>query len=443
VKTVLIANRGEIAVRIVRACQEAGFASAAAYSDADKDSLPVRLADKSVRIGPPLARKSYLNQAAVLEAARSVGADAVHPGYGFLSESADFARRCAEAGLVFIGPPPAAIAAAGDKAGARRTLSKLGIPVIPGSEGGVSGKTEALEIAENIGYPVILKAAAGGGGRGMRIAGDAEALSRLFSVAAGEAAAAFGAGDLYLEKYIPKPRHVEIQILADAFGNAVFLGERECSIQKRYQKLIEESPSPCVTADMRRRMGETALRTAAAIGYQNAGTMEFLVDAEGRFYFMEVNARLQVEHPVTEMVTGVDLVREQLNIAAGRPLSLRQEEIRFFGWALECRINANDPAEDFAPSPGEIESVRIPGGPGVRFDTYLEPGALVPPFYDSLIGKLIVWDAGRPAALARMRRALAELRIQGVATTIPFHKQILDNPDFIAGDIDTHFLDRL
>jgi len=442
VNKVLIANRGEIALRIVRACKENGISSVAVYSDADADTLHVKMADEAVHIGPPLARKSYLNMERILAAAQETGADAVHPGYGFLAENAAFAEACAGAGLTFIGPPAAAIAMAGNKSAARKTLMELDVPVIPGSEGVACTPEEAVAVAERVGYPVILKASGGGGGRGMRIANDGLELTGAFSTAGGEAGASFGNADLYVEKYIRRPRHIEIQILADAHGNVVHLGERECSIQKRYQKLIEESPSPFVDEDLRRRMGQTAVTVARAIGYENAGTMEFLVDADGNFYFMEVNARVQVEHPVTEMVTGIDIIAEQLRIAAGKPLSMTQDDVVMRGWSMECRINAADPEQDFMPSPGEVGSVILPSGPWVRTDTYLAPGCLVPPFYDSLVAKLVVWAPDRPAAIARMRRALSELIVEGISVTTAFHLNVFADEDFQAGSFDTHFLER-
>ena len=442
VEKILIANRGEIAVRIIRACRDMGIPSVAVFSDADADGLHVKMADEAVCIGPPLSRKSYLNAERILTAARDTGADAVHPGYGFLSESPDFARACADAGIVFIGPPPEVIRMAGNKSQARKELNRLGVPVIPGSEELIATPDAAAEAAESLGYPVIIKASAGGGGRGMRIAHDVTELAAGFSVAAAEAGAAFGTSDLYLEKYLVKPRHVEIQILADRHGNVVHLGERECSIQKRYQKLIEEAPSPVVDADLRRRMGETAVRVARSMGYVNAGTMEFLVDRDGRFFFMEVNARLQVEHPVTEMITGIDIVMEQIRIAGGDTLKFRQEDICINGWAMECRINAADPDDDFMPSPGEVGTLNLPGGPWVRMDTYLTAGCMVPPFYDSLVGKLIVWAPDRTSALARMNRALSEFEIEGIRVTAPFHREILADGDFKRGIYDTHFIEE-
>ncbi len=439
---VLIANRGEIAVRIVRACKDMGIASVAVYSDADKDALHVNMADEAVHIGPPIARKSYLNMERILTAAKETGADAVHPGYGFLAESTAFADGCEEAGLKFIGPPAPAIALSGNKSQARKTLREIGIPVIPGSEGVVDNTEAAVEEAEKVGFPVILKASGGGGGRGMRIANSAAELVGAFPTASGEALASFGDPDIYVEKYIRRPRHIEVQILADSHGNVVHLGERECSIQKRYQKLIEESPSPFVDENLRHKMGETAVAAAKAVGYENAGTVEFLVDADKNFYFMEVNARVQVEHPVTEMVTGIDIIAEQLSITAGKTLSVSQKDVVLRGWSLECRINAADPDNDFAPSPGEVDSVVLPGGPWVRIDTYLAPGCFVPPFYDSLVAKLVIWAPDRPSAIARMQRALSELTVQGIQVTTSFHRKILAHEDFRSGDFDTHFLEQ-
>jgi acetyl-CoA carboxylase biotin carboxylase subunit len=441
-KKILIANRGEIALRIIRACREMGIACVAVYSDADKDALHVRLADESVHIGPALSRKSYLNIDAIMDAARQSGVDAVHPGYGFLSENPDFARACEEGGLTFIGPSAASIALAGNKSAAREHLQKLGIPIIPGSDGVVASADEATAIADTIGYPVIIKASGGGGGRGMRIARDAGQLEKAFATASGEARAAFGNPDLYLEKYIEKPRHIEVQVLADTHGNCIHLGERECSIQKRYQKLIEEAPSPFVDDHLRAEMGAAAIRVARSLDYTNAGTMEFLVDKDRQYYFMEVNARIQVEHPVTEMITGIDIVQQQIRIAAGQPLSIEQADISFSGWSIECRINAADPDNDFMPSPGEISALILPSGPGVRLDTHIHSGYMVSPFYDSLIGKLVVWAENREAAIRRMDRALAEFEVEGIQVTTPFHRRVMADPDYISGNIDTHFLDR-
>lgn len=441
-KKILIANRGEIAVRIIRACREMGIQTVAVYSDADADALHVKYADEAVHIGPALSRKSYLNIDRIIQAGKDSNAAAVHPGYGFLSENADFAKACADNKLVFIGPSAECIAASGNKSAARRTLMSAGIAIIPGSQDTISSPQAALEIAAQVGYPVILKASGGGGGRGMRIAYDKNELTDAVAVASGEARAAFGNPDLYLEKYIEKPRHIEIQIIGDHFGNYVHLGERECSIQMRYQKLIEESPSPFVDQELRNKLGETAIQVARLVGYTNAGTMEFLVDKNKNFYFMEVNARVQVEHPVTELVTGIDIVQQQILLAQGQMLALKQDDVQLNGWSLECRINAADPSDNFMPSPGDITHLILPAGPGVRVDTHIFAPYLISPFYDSLIGKLIVWAEDRDRAIKRMQRALAEFQIEGIKTTIPFHQQVFEDADFISGDIDTHFLEK-
>ena len=442
INKILIANRGEIAVRIIRACKEMEITSVAVYSDADKDSLHVKYADEAVNIGPPLSRKSYLNIDNIIKAAKDKTSDAIHPGYGFLSENESFAKACSENDLIFIGPTAECIAMAGNKSAARKIITELGVPIIPGSQNVISSPEEAINIAKDVGYPVILKASGGGGGRGMRIAYNKEELSEAISVASGEARAAFGNPDLYLEKYIEKPRHIEIQILGDSFGNYIHLGERECSIQMRYQKLIEESPSPFVDEALRNKLGETAILIARSIGYTNAGTMEFLVDSNKNFYFMEVNARVQVEHPVTEMVTGIDIVQQQILIAAGSALEFKQNDIRFNGWSMECRINAADPKYNFMPSPGKIENLILPGGPGVRLDTHIYNNYEVSPFYDSLIGKLIVWGKDRPMAIKRMQRALSEFQIEGIKVTTSFHERVFQDADFIKGDINTHFLEK-
>ena len=438
----LIANRGEIAVRIIRACKEMGIKTVAVFSDVDVDALHVKYADEAVNIGPALSRKSYLNIDSIIQAATGKKVDAVHPGYGFLSENADFAKACVDNNLIFIGPSAECIAAAGNKSAARKTLMALGISIIPGSDDIISSPEEAFEVAADVGYPVILKASGGGGGRGMRIAYDKDELADALAVASGEARAAFGNPDLYLEKYIERPRHIEIQILGDHFGNYVYLGERECSIQLRYQKLIEESPSPFVDDVLRNKLGETAIRVARSIGYSNAGTMEFLVDKNKNFYFMEVNARVQVEHPVTELVTGIDIVQQQILLAQGEKLTIKQDEIRLNGWSMECRINAADPANNFMPSPGEIKNLILPAGPGVRVDTHIFNHYEISPFYDSLIGKLVVWAENRQMAIKRMQRALSEFRLEGIKSTIPFHQRVFQDEDFIKGDIDTHFLEK-
>ena len=442
-KKILIANRGEIAVRIIRACQEMGIKTVAVFSDADADALHVKYADEAVNIGPALSRKSYLNMDNIIQAATETKADAIHPGYGFLSENAAFARACVDNKLIFIGPSAECIATAGNKSAARKKLMELGIPVIPGSEDILASPQAALEVAAGVGYPVILKASGGGGGRGMRKARDKEELLDLFAVASGEARAAFGDPDLYLEKYIEKPRHIEIQIIGDRFGDFVHLGERECSIQMRYQKLIEESPSPFVDEGLRQELANAAIQVARSVGYSNAGTMEFLVDKNRNFYFMEINARLQVEHPVTELVTGIDIVQQQILLAAGEKLSIGQDDIRLNGWSMECRINAADPADDFMPSPGEINNLILPAGPGVRVDTHIFNQYEISPFYDSLICKLVVWAEDRHMAIKRMQRALSEFRIEGIKSTIPFHQRVFQDEDFIQGNIDTHFLEKL
>ena len=432
---VLIANRGEIAVRAIRACREMGIATVAVYSEADRDSLHA--------IGPAPAAESYLSQDKIIAAARATGAQAIHPGYGFLAENADFAEACAAAGLVFIGPPPAAVRATGDKLAARRAAAKLGVPLVPGTTQPLADGAEAARAVAEIGYPVMIKAALGGGGKGMRLVRAYAELEGALRAARSEAGSAFGDATVYIEKYIAAPRHIEIQILADAHGTVVHLGERECSIQRRNQKLVEESPSPGTTPEMRRRMGEAACRMAAAAGYVNAGTVEFLVDRDGRFYFLEINARLQVEHPVTEFVTGRDLVREQIRIAAGEKLGYAQEDISFSGHAIECRINAEDPDANFLPSPGKILGLRAPGGPWVRDDSGVYEGYTVPRYYDTLMAKLIVWAPDREAAIARMERALAEYHVSGLRTTLPILRRIVRHPDFAAGRLDTGFMERL
>lgn len=440
---VLIANRGEIAVRIVRACQELGIRAVAAYSQADRDSLAVRLADEAVCIGPPAPARSYLNPSALISAALITGCDAIHPGYGFLSENPYFAEICAECKLTFVGPSPEAIRLMGDKAVARQTMRAAGLPVIPGSDGTLRSLDEALELARTIGYPVLLKAAAGGGGRGMRLVHDESELVRAFATARAEAEAAFGQGDLYMERYLTGMRHVEVQVLADHYGHAIHLGERDCSIQRRHQKIIEEAPSPVVSAELRAAIGEAALRGVQAIGYTNAGTIEFLLGPDGRFYFMEMNTRIQVEHPVTELVTGLDLVKWQLRIAAGERLTVAQKDVRIRGHAVECRINAEDPDRDFLPSAGEVEFYLPPGGPGVRIDSHLYAGYTPPGVYDSLLAKVITWGEDRAEALARMRRALSECIITGLTTTVPFQLVVLNDAAFQRGEFDLGFLPAL
>ena len=440
-KKLLVANRGEIAVRIMRTCRDMGITSVAVYSEADKTSLHTRYADEAYCIGPAAAAESYLDAAKIIATARDCGADAVHPGYGFLSERAEFGRACAAAGLVFIGPSPETLLQLGDKVEARRIADRAGVPSVPGSAGRVS-PSEALSLAPQIGYPLLIKAAAGGGGKGIRLVEDAAALEESLRVAAQEAQASFADDGLYLERYLDPVRHIEVQVLADGHGGIVHLGERECSVQRRSQKVVEESPSVAVDATLRERLGAAAVAIAREAGYQNAGTVEFLLDETGAFYFIEANARLQVEHPVTELVSGIDLVREQLRIAAGEPLGYTQEDIQLRGWAIECRVTAEDADNGFMPSLGVVEHVSEPSGPGVRVDSSLFDGYEVGPHYDSLLSKLIVSGSDRDQALSRLRRALDEYQILGVKTTLPFHRRLADDPSFIAGDIDTRFLER-
>ena len=440
---VLIANRGEIAVRVIRACHELGIGTVAVFSEADREALHVLQADQAVALGPAPAADSYLNQEKLIAAAHATGAQAVHPGYGFLAENATFAEACAAAGLTFIGPPPAAVRAMGDKVAARRVAERIGVPLVPGTTEPLADGAEAARIAREIGYPVMIKAAMGGGGKGMRLVHGYAELEGALRAARSEAGAAFGDATVYIERYVTEPRHIEVQVLADAHGSVVHLGERECSIQRRHQKLVEESPSPLVDPDMRRRMGEAACRLTSAVGYVNAGTVEFLVDSQRNFYFLEMNTRLQVEHPVTELVTGRDLVREQLRIAAGEKLGYTQDDVTFRGHAIECRINAEDPDANFMPSPGTIVGLRAPGGPWVRDDSGIYAGYTVPRFYDTLMAKLIVWASDREGAIARMARALAEYHVSGVRTTLPVLRRIIGHPDFAAGRLDTHFMDRL
>jgi pyruvate carboxylase subunit A len=441
IKKILIANRGEIAVRVMRACREMGIASVAVHSEADKEALFVKYADETCCIGPPPARASYLDIQKVIEAAKKSGADAIHPGYGFLAENAKFARSCEKEGIQFIGPSSRVLELMGDKIAARREMIKAGVPVVPGTKECVMEPGQARDLANAIGYPVIIKPSGGGGGIGMTIvANEGELASALKSTQA-IATTTFGLCDVYIEKYLLHPRHIEFQILGDSKGNAVHLGERECSIQRRHQKLIEESPSPAVTPAMRAEMGGIAANAAKYVGYEGAGTMEFLF-SEGKFYFLEVNARVQVEHPVTEMVTGVDIVKEQIRIASGLPLSLSQDEIRINGWAIECRINAEDPLNDFAPSPGRLKAYHPPGGTGVRVDDGVYAHYTIPPYYDPMISKLIVWGRERSEAIRRMRRALYEYVIFGIHTNMPFHQAVMENPRFVKGELETHFVDR-
>jgi acetyl-CoA carboxylase biotin carboxylase subunit len=440
-RKVLIANRGEIALRVIRACRELGIRTVAVYSEADRESLHVRFADEDVCIGPPPARESYLNIPRILAAAEITGADAIHPGYGFLAENAEFSEICEVSGLTFIGPTPQQIRVMGDKATARRTMRENGVPIVPGTDA-IADPDEALAEARQIGFPVLIKASAGGGGKGMRVAATPEEFERQYSMARNEAAAAFGDDSVYIEKYLARPRHIEFQILGDSHGRVVHLGERDCSIQRRHQKLIEEAPSPALTPELRHEMGEAAVRGAAAIQYVGAGTIEMLLNEDKSFYFMEMNTRIQVEHPVTEMCTGFDLVKEQVRAAAGLPLSIPEWEIVLRGHAIECRINAEDPARSFAPSPGTVTTFHLPGGPGVRVDTHVYAGYRVPQHYDSLLAKLIVHASTREEAIARMKRSLAETVIEGVHTTVPFLQAVMDHPDFVAGEVDTKFLER-
>ncbi len=440
-KKVLVANRGEIALRVVRACRELGIPSVAVYSDADEEALHVRHADEAINIGPPPAGKSYLNVEALIEAAEESGADGVHPGYGFLAENASFAAACRDAGLEFVGPSPEAIERMGNKSAARRIATEAEVPVVPGSEESASDD-EAVETADEIGYPVMVKAAAGGGGRGIRVAENEEELRKAVRVARQEAEKAFGDGSLYLEKLLVGPRHVEVQVMGDHEGNVIHLYERECSMQRRRQKIIEEAPSPGITPEVREAMTEAAVRLAREVEYTSAGTVEFLVEGD-EFYFIEMNTRIQVEHPVTETLTGVDLVKEQLRVAGGDPLSLEQEDVPFEGHAIEFRINAEDPEQDFMPSPGEITYLEVPGGPGVRVDSAIYQGYTIPPFYDSMVGKLVVWALTREEAISRARRALREYRLEGIKTTIPLHLRLLEDDAFRSGEYHTGYLEEL
>jgi len=440
-KKVLVANRGEIALRVIRACRELGIQTVAVYSEADRESLHVRFADDDVCIGPAPARESYLKIPRLIAAAEITGADAIHPGYGFLAENAEFAETCTASNITFIGPTADQIRVMGDKAAARKAMSDVGVPIVPGTPGPIDDPDAALEFAKEIGFPVIIKAAAGGGGKGMRVAKDADEFLRSFSLARSEALSAFGNGDVYVEKYLTKPRHIEFQIIGDKHGNLIHLGERDCSVQRRHQKLIEEAPSPAMTPDLRERMGDAAVRGAKSIDYVGAGTIEMLLDEDGSYFFMEMNTRIQVEHPVTEQLTGIDLVKEQIRVAAGERLSVRElPPLR--GHVIECRINAEDPARGFQPSPGRIEVFHPPGGPGVRLDTHVYAGYTVPPYYDSLLAKLIVQGRDRDEALRRMHMALESFIIEGVTTTAPFLARVMMHEGFRAGHVDTKWLER-
>jgi acetyl-CoA carboxylase, biotin carboxylase subunit len=441
-KKVLVANRGEVAVRVIRACRELEISSVAIYSDADEEALHVRFADEAVHVGPSKAQESYMNIEAVVEVAKETGADAVHPGYGFLAENASFAAACRDAGLVFVGPSAETMEKIGDKSAARQLAKQADVPVVPGTEGNVAPE-EARESAEEIGYPLMVKAASGGGGMGIRVVEDEEGLEEAVKEAAQQAEAAFGEGSVYLEKFLERPRHVEVQVVGDGEGNVVHFYERECSMQRRRQKLIEEAPAPGISPETREEITRAAVRLAEAAGYANAGTVEFLVDEDESFYFIEMNTRIQVEHPVTEAITGVDLVKEQLRVAGGEGLSIGQDEISLAGHSIEFRINAEDPENDFFPQPGEVTAVEVPGGPGVRVDTAVFAGYEIPPFYDSMVGKLIVYGADRHEALMRGRRALGEYRLEGIKTTVPLHLRLVEDEAFLSGEYDTGYLERL
>lgn len=441
-KKILIANRGEIALRVIRACRELDIETVTVFSEGDREALHVKAADEAICIGPVASAKSYLNIPNIISAAELTGADAIHPGYGFLSENARFAEICESCDIAFIGPTPKIIESMGDKAMARKTMIECGIPVVPGSKDIIKDVEAAGVVAEEIGYPVLIKASAGGGGKGMRVAQNAKELRKSIQAAQNEAQASFGNSEVYLEKYVEEPRHIEFQILGDKYGNIVHLGERDCSLQRRHQKLLEESPSSALTPELRAEMGAMAVKAAKSVNYSSAGTIEFLLDRHGKFYFIEMNTRIQVEHTVTELVTGLDLVKEQIRIAAGERLGFTQEDVQIRGWAIECRINAEDPDKNFMPSPGMIKTYHVPGGPGVRVDSAAYQGYTVPPYYDSMVGKLCVWGATRPEAIARMKRALEEFVIEGIHTTIPFHLKVLDNAFYRRGEVYTNFIQR-
>lgn len=442
IKKLLIANRGEIAVRIIRACRELEIESVAVYSEADKDALHVQLADEAYCIGPTLSKDSYLNFTNIISVAKLTECQAIHPGYGFLAENADFAELCRECNIIFVGPTPEAISKMGTKDIARETMKEAGVPIVPGSQGIIKDEADGIKLANEIGYPVIIKATAGGGGKGIRVARDEAELIKGINITQQEALTAFGNPGVYIEKYIEDFRHVEIQVLADNFGNTVHLGERDCSIQRRLQKLLEETPSPALDSEIREEMGNAAVKAAKAVDYTGAGTIEFIYDYRNRkFYFMEMNTRIQVEHPVTEMVTGVDLIKEQIKVASGEPLKFKQEDIQFDGWAIECRINAENPEKNFMPSPGKINMYLPPGGLGVRIDSAAYPGYAIPPFYDSMIAKVITYGITREEAISRMKRALSEFVVEGIHTTIPFHLKLLSHEKFVEGDFNTKFLE--
>ncbi len=443
ISKLLIANRGEIAVRIIRAARELGIIPVVVYSEADKDSLPVKIADQAICIGPPPATESYLYYQNILSAAITLSADAIHPGYGFLAENPAFAEACRALNIKFVGPNPLAIRKLGDKATAKKIVKEAGVPVVPGSDGVIKTYDEAMEIAREIGFPIIIKASAGGGGRGMRIVYREEDLENAFNFAATEAQQAFGDSSVYIEKYIANPKHIEIQILADKHGNVVHLFERDCSVQRRHQKLIEEAPSFVLDEETRQKMGEAAVKAAKAANYDSAGTVEFLYNLETKeFYFIEMNTRIQVEHPITEEITGVDLIKQQIRIAKGEPLDIKQEDIKRYGHCIECRINAEDPSNNFAPTPGKITQFIVPGGPGVRIDSGVYPGYTIPPYYDSMVAKLIVWGKNRKEAINRMKRALREFIVEGIKSTIPFHQEVFKNSTFLSGQYTTHFIDK-
>jgi acetyl-CoA carboxylase biotin carboxylase subunit len=442
IKKLLIANRGEIAVRVIRACKEMDIETVAVYSEGDKDALHVQLADEAYCIGPIPSKDSYLNKTNIITVAKLTESDAIHPGYGFLAENADFAELCRDSNVIFVGPSPEAISKMGTKDVARETMREAGVPVVPGSKGIVESTDEAVSLANEMGYPVIIKATAGGGGKGIRVARDEAELIKGINVTQKEAASAFGNPGVYIEKFIEDFRHVEIQVLADNHGNVIHLGERDCSIQRRMQKLVEETPSPALDANIREQMGQAAVKAAQAVSYSGAGTVEFIFDhTKNEFYFMEMNTRIQVEHPVTEMVTGVDLIKEQIRVASGEKLTLRQEDVTFSGWAIECRINAENPAKNFMPSPGEVKMYLPPGGLGIRVDSAVYPSYKIPPYYDSMVAKLISYGSTRTEAIARMKRALSEFVIEGIETTIPFHIRLMEHEKFVDGDFNTNFLE--